>query len=80
MVVLCLFLILTKSSNHKTDYLPCRGRGQMRGIRYMHVQIHRSGILSVNHFYIYAETAAKYLTKAAKITFDMKHNTWYNYI
>jgi hypothetical protein len=46
----------------------------------MHVQIHRLGILSVNHFYIYAETAAKYLTKAAKITFDMKHNTWYNYV
>jgi len=41
----------------------------MRGVRYMHVQIHRLGILSVNHFYIYAETAAKYLTEAAKITY-----------
>ena len=69
MVVLCLFLILTKTSNHKTASLPYRGRGQMRGVRYMHVQIHRLGILSVNHFYIYAETAAKYLTEAAEITY-----------
>ena len=69
MVVLCLFLILTKDFDHKTDYLPYRGRGQRRGVRYMHVQIHRLGILSVNHFYIYVETAAKYLTKMAKITY-----------
>ena len=69
MVVLCLFLILTKDFDHKTDYLPYRGRGQRRGVRYMNVQIHRLGILSVNHFYIYAEIAAKYLTRAAKITY-----------